>query len=215
MITYVSVNPDTRTSQKGITDLVGLCPGIWNEGYVMFCTISPNPTTVVDVVRNGKDQKMCYGQLPLTQQYAYCKRILHDCYLGFLKDPYVVGTTEVNKQGHVHLHFLLKSKSVTTDMLMNVFRRDISLCREVVKNRILRKRGQTAHAPDFMNNIVRLTKPLAEVVSYMDKCYHCDNMKLFPNYYRLDVLETCPDPESESVIKLIVNDIIDVVDTGS
>lgn len=170
-----------RTTEA-FESLVGERRELW-EGYTLFCTISPNPKTkhkclIRKVNKNGREFRatvqMPYGKLRQAQQYEYCLRVLEKDYLEFLENPKVFGVAELNKDGNIHLHFLLKADNLINDTQLNVFRRDVSLCVEVLRN--APKKGI-----DYMNNIVRLTKSKKDIIDYMNKC-NKDNVKLFNNF---------------------------------
>lgn len=162
--------------------LVGERRDLW-EGYTLFCTISPNPKTkheclIKKVNKNGRvfraRVKMPYGKIPQRVQYEYCLKIIERDYLEFLVNPRLFGVAELNKDGNVHVHFLLKADNLKNDTQLQVFRRDVSLCVEVLRN--APKQGI-----DYMNNIVRLTKSKKEIIDYCMKC-NKDNIELFNNF---------------------------------
>lgn len=147
----------------------------------IFVTISPNPNTKHDVIKkckmpNGKYKditvKMKYGTLPQKVQYDYCMKILRTCYISFLPDCKIVGTWELNQQKNVHFHFVLDHPRFRNPKYIDIFRRDIFNCQEIMKN--------TGMNRDYMNNIVMLNKTFPEICKYMDKDYVPDD--IFDNY---------------------------------
>lgn len=175
---------DVQTTKQAISSLVEDCPNLQElfTGYTMFVTISPNPRTKHSIQRRNPETRkmvtcqMAYGMLPQRVQYAYCMKVLKECYLTHCIDPIVVGCAELNTDGNVHFHFLLKDPDIKNDVMLQVFRRSILNCPTVLKN---------FKGKDYMNNIVNLTKTKEDIVKYMDKD-HDDIKEVFDNYYLLN-----------------------------
>lgn len=149
----------------------------------VFVTISPNPKVKHPVIRTiktpgGKRKEVTmmlpYEKLPQKVQYDYCIRRLRKDYIEFLPDCSVLGTWELNKQGNVHIHFLLSHDNFNNPKYIHVFRRDVLNCLEVMRN-ISKKADK-----DYMNNIVMLDRPAKDVMEYMDKEYYEND--IFDNY---------------------------------
>lgn len=171
--------------------LVGDCPNIMAQlkksTYTVFATISPNPGTKHKVIRkiNGKkiEMEMRYDRLPHKQQYEYCMKIIREVYLNGLENPVIIGTQELNDSKNVHFHFLLMDPFIKNDNYLAVYRRDIANHPEILKN----SKGKK----DYMNNIVKLTKSLNEIIMYMDK--EKDKIiDLLPNYYSKTIIKDIP-----------------------
>lgn len=152
--------------------------------YVMFITISPNPKTLVPVVKQSKSVKVKdkkamkkYEDLRQVEQYEYCLDYVRSVYMKYTGQCRFIGAAELNGSGNIHLHILFTDDYVDCPKLMEVFRRDIKLNSETQRYIKHVKNGR-----DFMNNIVELTKPLDEVIEYMSKDF-AQTGKLFPNFY--------------------------------
>ena len=147
----------------------------------IFITISPNEKTKHAVYRGNKTVSIPYGSLPQRVQFDYCLRIVQSCYVNSLSDDAVlVGVPELNERGNVHFHILLNDPAIKNDIYMKVFRRDISCCDQVLKNRAKGK----VNAPDYMNNIVWQKDEVEDRIEYMDK----EHTDLFKTFY-LDPLD--------------------------
>lgn len=147
------------------------------DPYVLFCTVSPNPATLVDITKGDTVMKARYDRIPQRVQYAYCLKHVKTTYLELCSDPIMVGTVELNAHGDVHFHFLLMDRHVCNDVLIKRFQRDVSLCPTSLEN----LHNKTAR--DYMNNIVHLTKPMNEIIDYMDKDHSLETREFLPNYY--------------------------------
>lgn len=169
--------------EKPVSLLVGDRPHLMESaGAKLFCTISPNATTLHQIIKrvNGRKVtvKMPYGKIPQRLQYEYCIRIINRCYLPFLSEgSELIGSWELNKQGNVHLHFIVVDSKITNDTHLSMFQRDVLNCEDVIKNM-----GKGKKMIDYMNNIVFITKPFKEVIRYIDKDYD-KNKGIFNNYY--------------------------------
>lgn len=156
------------------------CPD--TEDYIMFITISPNPRTLIPInkpsksVRN-KDKVIMtkYEDCRQIDQYNYCLDYVRSVYMRYSGDCHIIGSAELNKQGNIHIHMLMKDSYVSNDKVMQVFQRDIKLNPETQRHIKLCKR-------DYMNNIVELTKSEDEILTYMDKDYDKTG-HLFPSFY--------------------------------
>jgi len=151
----------------------------------IFCTISPNPNTLHECYKTHQGKiskvKIPYGKLQQKVQYEYCHRILERCYVPFLSDDaIIIGTWELNKSGNVHFHFLIQDKIIHNPTQLAIFQRNVLNCEETIRNMSKGKK-----MVDYMNNIVYLTKPLKDIIKYMDKDYD-DNKDIFPNYINLE-----------------------------
>jgi hypothetical protein len=170
------------TSEKAVSSLVEDRPGIQKcTTAKLFCTISPNPKVLHAVTRkiNGRNAtlKIPYGKLPQRVQYDYCMRIITRCYMPFLSEnAELIGTWELNKTGNVHFHFIIYDPLINNNTHLEVYRRDILNCEDIIKNMAKGKK-----MIDYMNNIVYIDKPLKEVLTYMDKDYPI-NKDVFKNY---------------------------------
>lgn len=168
-----------KTTDSAVCSLVAdrphfKCPN------TLFVTISPNPNTKYNTMlknENGKVRKckVRYGSLKQSEQYKICIEMVKTSYIPYFENCHMVGTSELNKDGNVHLHFLINGSNVKDDYDLALLRRQISLEPESIRN--TPKKGV-----DYMNNIVFLTKPLKEIISYMDKDYP-KNVRHFQNYY--------------------------------
>jgi len=105
--------------------------------------------------------------MPTMKQFEYCIKILKTCHLSFMVNPRLVGTYELNKQGNVHLHYVVKCDNINNDAELRMFQRDVANCQEPLRN-AKSKRGDRYHN-DYMNNIVRLTKSKKEIIEYLMK----------------------------------------------
>lgn len=174
-----------QSTSKAVDLLVGDRPAIQKgDKATMFCTISPNPNTLHPVYKthDGKriSVKMPYGRLPQAVQYQYCMRIVERCYIPFLsEDASLIGTWELNKTGNVHFHMLIQDDCINNKTHIEIFRRNILNCEDVIKNMAKGKK-----MTDWMNNIVYVNKPIKEIVEYMDKDF-VDNsfIKDMTNYH--------------------------------
>lgn len=168
------------------------------EGQPMvFCTISPNPASlhaqyVVKQLR--KTSLKCkrikvmvpYGRMRQEEQYEYCRNIVQDVYLSLLdyEDLSLVGSWELNKKGDVHFHLVFQTNHMRTMSQLQVFRRDLLNCTQVILN--LPKTGQKI---DYMNNVVFVNDSIVDRVKYMDKDYDEtssiseDFESVFKNYF--------------------------------
>lgn len=149
----------------------------------LFVTISPNPSTKYSTMlknENGKVRKckVRYGSLKQEEQYKICIEMVRTSYIPYFENCQLIGTTELNKAGNVHLHFFISGTNVKDDYDLALLRRQISLEPESIRN-------TPRKGIDFMNNIVFLTKDFDELVAYMDKDYP-KNVRHFPNYYFFD-----------------------------
>lgn len=161
--------------------------GFKGYSYTLFITVSPNPQALVSTkIRNRNTGKISavkrpYGLLPQRVQKKYCEDVLlFDYFDGIIDRDYeYVGVYELNSSGNVHAHFLLNCRGLTDDVQLAIFRRDI-LNGFYTQQSI--KKGQL-NPKDWMNSIVRLTKPLEEVVTYLSKT-NADMLNGgFLNYY--------------------------------
>lgn len=168
--------------EKGIIPLVELCPDL-KEGYRMFATISPNPNTKHPVLREipfkNKTRlqkiKVKYKDMTHTEQYTYLIDYIEKVYLPLLESPAIAGVMELNKEANMHAHFILKSATVKNDTMLMVFRRNIKTDLNTMIN-------QSKNGTDYMNNVVQITKPYDEIVTYMSKINH-EVRPLFKNYF--------------------------------
>lgn len=171
---------DIEFTKNAVDTLVEDRP-FFNQRSTVFATVSPNPRIRHPCWRispGGKrvSCKVAYGQLPQQQQYDYCIKIVRSCYVPFLSlDTKLVGTWELNNSGDVHLHILFRDPDIDNDTKLSIFQRDISNCTLVTMNK------NKSKDRDYMNNIVFLSKPLQEVINYMDKDYDI-NTGIFKNY---------------------------------
>lgn len=172
-----------KKSLDGVTLLVDHAK-ILDKDFILWCTISPNPKTkhtcaIKKVNKNGQtitvNEKRPYKSLPQRLQYEYCAKIVNTCYLPFIDNPRLVGIAELNQSGNIHYHFILKGDNMRNKTELQIFRRDVSLCPEVLRN-------QGENHVDYMNNIVSLDKPLDHVIQYMLKDNEI-NKQYFNNYY--------------------------------
>lgn len=133
---------------------------------VLFVTISPNAKTVITLTNSkGKKIKSTYGAMPQKFQYKYCLNAFKQLYLKDMIDPCFVGTWELNKQSNVHFHFLVVTDTITTDYELKMFQRD------VYNHEITLKNLHKGKGFDRMNHIVFMTKPIHELINYLDKDY--------------------------------------------
>ncbi len=168
------------------------------KGKPIFVTISPNPRTKHTMKRThlGKtyNDKVAYGTLPQHKQFDYCMKVIKEVY-NYSEDTYICGTWELNKDGNVHVHFILIDPHINTDVDLMIFQRDVFNTPSAQFN--LAKKGGRQKPVDWMNNIVFITKPLQEVIDYMlkdaDKC-----IKVFP-YYKLHKKSVCLSEASLSI----------------
>jgi hypothetical protein len=174
-----------RSTKESIgTLLVDQCTTKWKW---IFVTISPNPHVKIPcwMTSNNGKRVSChrpYQELSHRNQYEYCLKIVNQCYLNYDNDDMeIYGTWELNKSKNVHFHFLMSSSTIKTNVALDIFRRDVSNCNQVLLNRAKRNSKRNL-APDYMNNIVFLNKPIVEVIAYCDKDYK-DNIEQFDNYY--------------------------------
>lgn len=144
----------------------------------VWCTISPNAQKFHPIWHGNKSAKMRYDCLPQRVQYDYCIQALQSCYVPFLSDDATLcGTWELNKNGNVHLHFLINDPALRRDQALQMFRRDVKCCPMTLQNMPSRK-----SSIDYMNNIVRLDPDkLDDVCDYMDKDF-CDELE-FPTFF--------------------------------
>jgi len=172
---------DIKKSSDSVSLLVDHAK-ISDKDFLLWCTISPNPKTkhkcaIKKVNKNGQTitvyEKRPYRSLPQRLQYEYCIKIINTTSLPYIYTPRFICTTELNKNGNVHFHFLLKGNNLKNKTDLMVFQRDVSLCPEVLRN-------QGENHNDYMNNIVHVTKPLKDIIAYMSKD-NDDNIKHFPN----------------------------------
>lgn len=169
-------------SEEAVVDLVALRPTLRNMtqipyNRILWCTISPNARAKHKVLGKG-NLKMPYGKLPQRIQYEYCIKILKNCYISFYPDCKLFGVPELNKDGNVHLHFLLYDTSFTNEVALQVFRRDVLFCPEVMFNFGCKKQI------DYMNNIVFCNKPVEDIIDYMMKVNIDMLANGFYNFYR-------------------------------
>lgn len=144
-----------------------------------FVTISPNPRTLYPSMLKDHRGKLVkksvrYGALKQSEQYDICMNMIRTSYIPYFENCELVGTTELNKDGNVHMHFLIQGDNVKDDYDLSILRRQIMTEPESVRN--ISKKGI-----DYMNNIVYLDKSLADICAYMDKDYP-KNVRHFPNY---------------------------------
>jgi len=171
-----------QKTNRAVSLLVGDRPEIAKSTTVkMFCTISPNPNTLhpCTMMRKGKrvNVKIPYGKLKQVIQYEYCTRIIERCYVPFLSEQaQLIGTWELNKTGNVHFHFIILDPLIHNKTQLEIFRRNVLNCEDVVKNMAKGKK-----MTDYMNNIVFIDKPFKDVVTYCDKEYDM-NKDIFMNY---------------------------------
>lgn len=174
-------------SKSVLTSLVEERPDLESlfDGYTFFCTISPNPKTMVETTRKNLKGKIVsckqpYASLPQRVQYQFCMRFFARTYLSLCKDPIFLGVPELNKQGNVHLHFILKDCLYSNPIGLEILRRDILNCPETLCNIKATKRCNR----DYMNNIVHLTKSKADIMAYLIKTNE-DAVKYFENFCSL------------------------------
>jgi len=174
---------DLEFTEKPICSLVADWQYFWDHikaSECMFITISPNPKVVHKVDRlyatgRVKQVKCRYGQMKQSDQWNYCLKIVERTYLEFCSDETVlIGTTELNESGNVHLHFLLYDPHKRDRTSLDIFRRDISFCDVIIRN----LKGKH----DIMNNIVYVNDSIRQRAEYMDKDYE-QNKRYFHNYY--------------------------------
>lgn len=170
------------STKEAVSSLVGDRPEIQKGHKLLFVTISPNPKGKHGVMvkqvgqRKVKTTGISYGSLPQSKQYDYCIRILERCYFNSLSEgSKIIGTWELNSSGNVHLHMIIYDPLIQNKTQLMIFQRDISMCEQVIKNR------KNINDKDYMNNIVFIDKPLAEILKYCDKDYN-DNKDIFSNY---------------------------------
>jgi len=153
-------------SEQTSRALVERCPNLRTRPKgTLFVTISPNPKANVSKKYIGKDRKKQarYGTLTQLEQYDYCMRIFKQNYSKQLFGCEYVGTWELNKQGNLHLHFIICSSDVTNDYQLKVFQRD------VYNDELTQQNLHNGKGLDVMNNIVFLNKSIDEICSYLDK----------------------------------------------
>lgn len=165
-------NPKIKFTQGAIETLVADCPELFSiNSFTLFITINPNPRTLIKVSRLFTEANhrhvisIAYGRATQKEQYDYCLKIFMKNFIEFCADPTAVGTWELTQAGNVHLHILLKDRRISNDMQLELFRRDVANCEEVMRH--MGKDGR-----DWMNNIVKLTKTSKEIIQYMDKYFH-------------------------------------------
>lgn len=170
-----------NSSNKAVALLVADRPHFMeNTRRVLFVTISPNPRTQYPTyVKNERGKlvktKLRYGALKQSEQYQICMGMIRESFLPYMEDPILIGTTELNKEGNVHVHFIISTLNIKDEYDIKILRRQISLERESIRN-------ATRKGIDYMNNIVFLDRPLLELISYLDKDYP-RNVRHFPNYF--------------------------------
>jgi len=157
--------------------LVDLRPEIWS--HPLFVTISPNPSTMIPIKRrnciNGKvmNCKLPYGKLPQKIQYEYCEKVVRTVY-NYSKDTKYFCTWELNTSGNVHFHMIYHDPFITSDVSLNIFRRDV-LNHDIV----IRNMAKGKKMIDYMNNIVFVTDSLVSRIAYMLKDVKT-NLPIFP-----------------------------------
>lgn len=144
---------------------------------LMFITVSPNPNVKHEVFRElferKRKVKLPYKMLKHSEQKEYLEFIIRNCYLSIHPDAELVGCYELNKQGNLHAHFLFKTKLKKNDYNLEILRREILNCPEVLKN---------MKQKDWMNNIVYLNVSKNDILTYLDKD-HEESATVFGNYY--------------------------------
>lgn len=176
-----------KTTNSPYVHSVGLRTGL-DDGYRLFCTISPNPKTKHKVVRTIPSKDLLrpriinrsvgieYGHMSHKEQYDYCIKYVETCYLPFLSpDTKLYGVFELNQSGNLHMHFILKSPTVMNKTTLMIFQREVMTSYETIRNMSRKK-------VDYMNNIVELTKSNDEINAYMQKTNEECSIH-FPNYY--------------------------------
>lgn len=171
-----------QKSTLPVSSLVGDRPEEMFGDISIFATVSPNPATKHKCLKNvdGKHVtiQMRYDMLPQRVQVEYCIRLIESTYMQFIGElSHIVGCFELNKQGNIHCHLLITDYSNTNETHLTVYRRDILNCLVVIKNLSHAKGGK-----DYMNNIVRVNKPIKEIVEYMDKDFEL-NKGTFPTIF--------------------------------
>lgn len=143
------------------------------DTHHIFATVSPNPSTKHKTIMMGRSCQLPYGKLRQVDQYEYCVNIARQ-YASFLSPgSWLVGTSELNKHGDLHIHMLIYDPKIQTDVALQIFRRDILHLPSVFRN--------MAKGKDYMNNIVFNNKPIKEIVTYMDKDY-VKQQQFFKNF---------------------------------
>lgn len=148
--------------------------GLFPREHSIFHTISPNPSTMLEIYKGRRLLKMKYGTLPQRVQYDYCVKCVNESVIPFLPEgSTLVGIAELNQQGHVHFHMLIGSPSIRSDQALHIYRRDVSLCPLSIKNR------KNVDARDFMNNIV-FADDIDEIIDY------CSTDEVYGKTYYFD-----------------------------
>lgn len=170
-------------SEKKFSSLVGE-RGFLIGPKTLFVTISPNPKALIKLpvksLKTGKVRSVSrpYGMVPQRCQSTYCMNILQTEYFGLLDSYQVIGIQELNKQGNIHFHLLLNTDDVSSDIMLQCFRRDILNTPSAQANILGNKKV------DWMNNIVFVNKPPEDILKYFDK----DNEEMikanFYNYFK-------------------------------
>jgi hypothetical protein len=137
----------------------------------LLVTISPNSRTVHNCIRKNPNTghkvkvKLPYGIMNHEEQYEYLEGYIKQVILPYLTEPILVYTYELNENANLHVHMIVSDKYITNDVDLNVFRR-------AVASDALTMINMGVHGTkDYMNNIVRIDKPLIEVMHYLFKDY--------------------------------------------
>lgn len=179
-------------SSESASDLVGrrqkTVPTSFNGHPIteyLFITISPSAKTMhktrVKTDKRTISVNVPYGKLKQDEQYNYCIQLVKTCYMEFISpEAELVGTAELNKEGNIHFHLLIHDKKNTSLSRLQVFRRDILNCFEVIKN--MSKKSKMV---DYMNNIVIVNDSVKDRLFYLDKDYEL-NKDLFYTFYKFN-----------------------------
>lgn len=155
------------------------------DSQALFVTISPNPNVNVECVMKNKtgktrNVKRPYWSLKQDLQYEYCMKCFKEDYCEFLsQDTKLVGISELNKRGDVHLHMIINDPCIKNDVNLQCFRRDILNSFRTQQNII---KGKAGKAKDWMNNIVFVNTSKDDIVQYFMKNQE-DMLPRFKNYY--------------------------------
>ena len=170
------MNYKLKLSKLGVRTLVAERPNLGGP-FTLLWTVSPNPRAKVDAIKAGKSIKLEYGKLRQCLQMDYLHKYLTRAVIPTLEmyEPFeLVGTTELNQHGDLHLHMIVKSSVIKNDTTLHMLRRDV--LNDPIVQRHLGRKGT-----DYMNNIVEITDPFDSVVTYLEKDQD-KNIEWFPNY---------------------------------
>lgn len=134
---------------------------VGTRGNTMFITVSPPPSLKIRVLENGKLSVRRYDMLHQANQLTFCHRLIEALYIPYITDGYLMGTWELNKSGHVHVHFLLYDRYIQNDYQLAMFRRSIKI--DPISRKIMGRQKN-----DYMNNIF-YCDDVEDRLDYMDK----------------------------------------------